>query len=270
LPNGQTNPPALQVELDIRVVAFHAPAGAAYVRIWGVGLQQIGTEFDLNGVNIKVHGGMAKGLPLANPSRANLLVSGPILQAFGNWVGLDQSIDLILSPSTGTTDAPLNIILKWRAGTTLADALAATFKTALPNAIRKISISPRLVLSHDQPGYYSTMNQLAGVIYNLSTSIITDAGYPGVMISYDGVTITATDLTTPPTPMAIAFQDLIGQPTWIEPLTIQAKLVMRGDLKVSDIVTLPPGDDCCGTDAVSGQDDVLGELLRCADTPLRK
>lgn len=241
LPSGATNPAALNIELDIPQAPFHAPNGQAIVRIWGIGLQQIGAAFDLNGANIKVYGGMAKGLPLADPKQANLLVSGMVLQAFGNWVGLDQTIDLIISPGIGTIDAPLNIVLNWRAGTPMADALSATLKTALPNAIQKITISPRLVLGHDQPGYYQTMNQLAGVIYGLSTSIITDAGYPGAIISYDGVTVRVTDLTTPPAPTAIQFKDLIGQPTWIEPNTIQAKLVMRGDLALGDIVTLPKG-----------------------------
>jgi len=33
---------------------------------------------------------------------------------------------------------------------------------------------------------------------------------------------------------------MIGQPTWIDYNTIQVKLVMRGDLNVSDVITLPP------------------------------
>lgn len=239
LPSGATNPAALAVELDIPVAPFHAPAGNAIIRIWGIGLQQIGTAFDLNGANIKIFGGMSKGLPLANPSQANMLISGRVNQAFGNWVGLDQSIDLILSPAAGSVDEPLNIVLNWRAGTPMADALAATLKTALPNAIQKISISPRLVLSHDQVGYYYTINQLAGVIYDLSHSIITDANYLGVNIDYDGVTVKVVDLTTPPTPKVIAFKDMIGQPTWIAFNTISMKTVMRGDLFLQDVVTLP-------------------------------
>ena len=37
----------------------------------------------------------------------------------------------------------------------------------------------------------------------------------------------------------MAFQDLIGQPTWIEAPFIQFKTMMRADLKVGDQVTLP-------------------------------
>lgn len=239
LPNGQTNPAALNVEMDIPVSYSHLPNGQAIVRIWGIGLQQIGAAFNLNNANIKVYGGMAKGLPLADPSQAHMLVSGSILKAFGNWIGLDQSIDLILSAATGTEAEPLNFVLNWRAGTLLSDALAATLKTALPDAVQKITINSRLVLSHDQPGYYQTLNQLAGVIYGLSTSIITDPGYPGVSISYDGVTVRATDLSTPTAPTAIAFKDMIGQPTWLDFNLISMKTVMRGDLAINDVVTLP-------------------------------
>lgn len=241
LPSGGVNPAALTVEFDIPVAPLHVPNGQAFVRIWGIGLQQIGQAFNLNGADIKVYGGMSKGLPLANPAQQKLLVSGTILQAFGNWVGTDQTIDLILSPQTGTNDKPLNVVLNWLAGTPLADALKVTLKTALPQAVQKISVSPRLVLNHNQPGYYNTVEQLAGVIYDLSKSIITDAGYPGVAIGYDGVTVTVSDQSSPLPPTAIAFQDLIGQPTWVEPQIIQVKTVMRGDIGINDVVTLPQG-----------------------------
>jgi hypothetical protein len=239
LPSGAPNPAALLIEMDIPVGPFHAPIGGAWVRIWGIGLQQIGRAFDLNGALIKVYGGMSKGLPLANPSQANLLVSGRINQAFGNWAGPDQSIDLLITPAAGTVDQPLNFVLNWRAGMPLSDALAATLKTALPNAIQKISVSPRLVANHDQPGYYQTLNQLAEVVYNLSKAVVTDTTYPGVVIGYDGVTVKATDETVKPAPTAIDFKDLIGQPTWIGFNTISVKTVMRGDLFLQDVVTLP-------------------------------
>ena len=48
------------------------------------------------------------------------------------------------------------------------------------------------------------------------------------------------DGTTAPSVTYLAFTDLIGQPTWIDPLTIQAHLVMRGDLMVGNNVKFPP------------------------------
>lgn len=241
LPSGQTNPAALNIELDIPVAAFNAPNGNAFIRIWGIGVQQISSAFDITGALIKVYGGMAKGLPLANPKQAGLLVAGRINQAYGNWVGTDQSLDLQITAAAGSVDEPLNFVLNWRAGMPLSDAIAATLKTALPNAIQKIAISPRLVANHDQPGYYQTLNQLNGIIFDLSKSIITDATYQGVVIGYDGVTVTVTDGTEKTEPKAIEFQDLLGQATWIGFNRISVKTVMRADLFLQDLVTLPRG-----------------------------
>jgi hypothetical protein len=112
----------------------------------------------------------------------------------------------------------------------------------LPNAKQNISLSPRLTLNYAEVGYYGALDQLAAVMNPLSKSIIADPGYPGVSINYDGVTVTATDFTGPPNPAkAIAYQDLIGQPIWIRPPAIQIKVVMRAELNLFDLVTLPPG-----------------------------
>jgi hypothetical protein len=242
LPNGQINPAALNVEFDLPIAPYHTPAGGCWVRIWGLGLKDIGSAFDLNGALISVFAGMSKGLPLANPAQARLLVKGQIFQSYGNWVGTDMTVDLLLAPATGSNDDPKNFVIDWRAGMTLATALSSTLATALPTAKQTINISPRLVQSHDSAGYYATLAQLASVLNRISTSIIKDANYPGVVINYNGDTVTVTDLTGPQNPAkAIAFQDLIGQPTWIGPQTIQAKLVLRGDINPMDTVTLPRG-----------------------------
>lgn len=241
LPNGQTNPAALNIELDIPVAAYAQPGGGAFVRIWGLGLQDIVAAADLNDKLISIYGGMAAGLPLANPAQAGLLVQGQIFQAFGNWIGTDQTVDLLLLPSTGTVDAPKNIVLNWTAGQSMAAALDVTLLTAFPEAQRIITISPRLVLAHDEVGYYASLTQLAQRIEALSKEIITDTNYKGVRISYDGVTLTVNDATdSAPKVKAISFQDLVGQPTWIAPQVIQATCVMRGDIRPFDVVSLPP------------------------------
>jgi hypothetical protein len=49
------------------------------------------------------------------------------------------------------------------------------------------------------------------------------------------------DKTYQPSSIAIQFTDLIGQPTWIEPNTMQVKTVMRADLQVGSIITMPQG-----------------------------
>jgi hypothetical protein len=101
LPNGQPNPGALNIELDISESPRHIPVGESYLRIWGLGLQDIGATLDLNGVNISMFAGMSKGLPLANPAQSGLIVKGSVFNSWGNWIGTDQTIDLVLGPPTG-------------------------------------------------------------------------------------------------------------------------------------------------------------------------
>lgn len=248
LPGGGTNTSALNVEFDLPVSAQHAPTGNALVRIWGLSVKDLSGAFNLNpqgdkpGALVTVSGGMAKGLPLANPAQANVLVQGQVLQAYGNWIGVEQTVDFILAAGAqGAAKFPVNYSMDWKAGTLLSDALKATLTTALPNAKQNIQISPRLTLNYDTPGYYASLTQLSTTLNGLSKSIISDTNYQGVSIFYDGSTVTATDFTTAPkSNITISFVDLIGQPTYIGPNTISVKCVMRGDINLGDQVTLPP------------------------------
>jgi hypothetical protein len=241
LPNGAFNPGALNIQLDIPVGPFHSPNGDAFLKIEGVGLRDIGNAFDLNGLNIAIYGGMSKGLPLANPAQQGLLLKGAIFNAWGNWIGTEQSVDMTFRTSTGTLANPFNCVLNWPMGTTLTTALAATFTAAFPAATQDIRISPRLTQGYDQPHVARTLNELASWLNPYTRKLIKDTGYPGVNILYDGQTIKAVDQTIPPPVKAIAFSDLIGQPTWIGPLEIQMKTVLRGDLFLQDRVSLPQG-----------------------------
>ena len=242
LPNGQVNTSALNIELDLPVGPMHAPIGQGIVKIWGISLAEIGSAYNLNDNLISVYAGMSKGLPLANPSQARLLIKGKIFQAFGNWSGVEQSLDLIFYPDGGTNDAPKNFALNWQAGTPLSTALSGALTTGLPTAKQQINLSPRLTLSYAVQGLYGTLNNLSTWAQAFSQSVITDTNYQGVTITYDGTTVMVTDQTTPVSNVkAIAFTDLLGQPTWIQAQTIQFKTVMRGDIAVQDVVSLPPG-----------------------------
>jgi len=252
LPNGQTNPAALNVELDIPVASLASPDGQAIVTIWGLGLQDIKTAWGLGlqvasaqgqqqeGALITIYGGMAKGLPLANPAQQGPLVIGQINQAFGNWIGIDQTVALILSPPSGTQAQPKNISFQWIAGQTLQAALQTTLSVAFPGVPLRFSISPKLVLAHTETHVAWSMEQLADLVMRLSLAISPTPNYQGVSVVNNGNNITINDYTTTPQPTAINFQDMVGQPTWIEPGVIQVKLVMRGDLALYDTIKLPP------------------------------
>jgi hypothetical protein len=252
--DGTPNPGALNVEWDISVTPYHAPSGGSLVRIWGLGLADLSQAYGLgasgptgpnqaqNGAKIAIFGGMSAGLPLANPSQSGLLVRGQVLQGLGNWLGTDMTTDLFIAPPAGTVDDPMNFVLNWRAQSPLASALQATLSTVYPNVKLKITLSDRLVRSHDEIGAYATLTQLATVIKGISHSIIQDPNYGGVTINWDGdQTLVVTDLTGPPAPAKmLLFRDMIGQPTWLRPLTVGVKCVMRADIGLQDVVSLPP------------------------------
>lgn len=237
---GKNIPGALNVVLDIPVFPFAQPSGAAWAQIWGISIQDIGQASDLNGKDVSIYGGFQKGLPLANPSQAGLLVKGKVFQAFGNWIDTRQTIDLIIYPDTGTNDAPKNIVLNWKKGTKFADALNQTLTTAFPDFSVDVKVSDNLVIPADEVGYYSTLTQFAQYAKAVSKEIIGGTEYAGVDIMVAEDSISVYDGTSPTDPMQIAFQDMIGQPTWIDPLSVQVKLAMRADLQVGDYIKFPP------------------------------
>jgi hypothetical protein len=239
-PDGKFNPGALQVELDIPVYPLHAASANAFVKVWGVGIQDIIHQSDYNDLNIKVFGGMSAGLPLANPNQSGLLMQGTIYQAYGNWRGTEQSLGFYCLPPIGASDAaPLNVPFVWRRGTALASAIRATLQVAVPDMTPNINISPRLVLGFDEVGFYQNLQQFAGWL-NQRTIPIIGGAYPGVMISTRGGQIQVWDGTgSQSNTIRIQPQDLIGQPTWLSPLTITFQTVMRADIDLQSVIALP-------------------------------
>lgn len=248
--NGRSLPGAWNVELDIPVIDAATPQGFASARIWGISRQEISQANDLTGKNISIFGGMQKGLPLANPAQSGLLVQGMVFQAFGNWIGTDQTLDLVISAGvatgdkpggTGTLAKPLNIVLNWKANAPLSDALTTTLQTAFPGYKVNVQIDSGIVRPNDEVAFYPTLELLAQYVRRTSKDVIRTENYSGVSIVLDGQAINVFDGSqgTQQNSTAIEFQDLIGQPTWIESPNISVKTVMRGDLSVGAQFTLP-------------------------------
>ena len=244
--NGQSDPGALQVELDIPVAPFAMPMGDASVRIWGIPLSDIAQASNLNNLSIAVYGGMQKGLPLANPAQAGLLVRGYVFQAFGNWIGTDQTLDLVIKPgapptanSTTSAPQPRNLVLQGKAGQALGPAIKNALTTAYPGYTVNANVSANLVRPNDVVGVYPDVISFARFIKQATRAIV-GGTYPGVDIMIADKAITVYDGTqSAGSPTKIAFQDLIGQPTWIDAPNIQFKTVMRADLAIGGMVTLP-------------------------------
>ncbi len=138
-------------------------------------------------------------------------------------------------------DNPANFVVSWQAGTPLPSAIAQTLKTALPNLKQTIQIGSNLVLSYDEKGVYQSLKQFAPYV-NAVTKSLTPGG-KGVHIATKGDAVLVWDGSVQPAANAvkqIQFQDMLGQPTWIDPQTIMVKLVLRGDLELCDVISIPP------------------------------
>ena len=233
---------ALNVELDMPIYAFANPAGYSSLRIWGIDLKEIVGASYYNKKLIRVTVGMAKGLPLANPKQQGLVLEGIVNQCFGNWQGVDMTLDFIVVYGIGGTEPlPKNIVLNWKRGVTLGAAVKSSLAVAAPKVKCADNTSQSLVLGQDESGFYYNMAQFAAYVREVSRHINTDPNYPGVNISYAGGTFYLYDGTSPKTPKQIVFNDLIGQPAWIAFNVVQFKTAMRGDFTVNDYIKLPGG-----------------------------
>lgn len=237
-PGGQFDPGALNVMFDMPVLPYGVPAGGQTISIEGVSLEAISQAQDFAGAQIMIRGGMQKGLPLANPSQAGVLLAGQIFQSFGNWEGTEMALNFVVLPSQYTQEKKGNFILNWKAGQTLAEALRSTLSIAYPGMPISISLGDNLVLDNDDPHFVGTLDELAQHVGDL-----TEQQFNGqrVTITIQSGKIVVFDTTHKPGPIQLNFTDLIGQPTWVEPQVMQVKTVMRADLQIGAIITMPKG-----------------------------
>jgi len=268
--NNKTIAEALDINLDLPIIGIGTPQGYGSVSIWGVSIQEINQAQNLSGKNMKIEAGFKDGLPLAKSEQSGVVFEGMIYQCFGNWIGTDMRLDFIITPcastpttigGTGLLDKPRqrNFTLEWPGGTQLSDAIRNCLNTAYPGYNLNIEISSAIVSRQkDRPtGYYSTLGQFAQDVMEISKSIIDprgETGYPGVSIVPHGTTI---DIFDGPNKSSqtkeIKFNELIGQPTWIDYPLIQFKTPMRADLSVSQQITLPKTQVINTTAAFSNQ-----------------
>lgn len=242
--NGNTLiPGALNIEFDIPTAPFNTPQGAVIIHLSGVGLGMIGQAADLAGQSVRLAAGMKKGLPLATAAApfAGTILDGTIYQAFGNWQGTEQTLDLICNPPAAR--AGQDISFYWPAGMSLETALATAFQQAfVPQGMSfELSIAS-LISNSDGSGHYESLAALADYVLGISQLLGQAAygdDYLGVRIVIIGNKVFAYDSQHTLKPITLAFRDLIGQPTWIQPGTINLKTVMRSDITNSSRIKLP-------------------------------
>jgi hypothetical protein len=243
--NGATIPGALNIEFDCPITPFNTPQGNTKITVWGVGLKMIGQAANLNGANITLAAGMKPGLPLATAAagQAGIIMQGVVFQAYGNWQGVNQTLELICNPGAASYNNQ-DISWAWNAGTSMSSAIYQTLTQGFPAYKANVNVGASLILSNTEPGHYTSLANFAGAINDISLKAgIPTYGpsYAGVQITIIGNTIYAYDGTSPPKTTQIAFQDMIGQPTWIDAATVNFKTVLRSDIAAGGNTQFPPG-----------------------------
>lgn len=253
----RNNPAALNVEFDAPISLMAQPQGRASVRVWGVGLQMLGYAYQLAGKNFSLSAGMMQGLPLASAqaSQAGLVLAGQVFQGFGNWQGVNQTLELVIVsgyqfPQTGPL-SPNVIAFQWLPGTSLSAAITQAVVPAFPGYQPPvINVLPGLQPLGPAIGYYPSLatfsDWLSSYTQTLGIAITGNELYSGVQVSVvNGNTLNFFDSMTagqtPAKTIALAFTDLIGQPTWIDVATVNFKTVLRADISIGDLITFPKG-----------------------------
>jgi hypothetical protein len=236
-PNGQYDAGALNIMFDMPISAYDSPEGASTVTVEGISLQDLNQSQQFAGMTLVMKGGMKAGFPLVNPAQAGTIIVGQVLQSFGNWEGTEMTLDFVIYPSTYTNDNPGNIVLNWRAGQELSVALQDCLSIAYPTFNISMNVKSGMVNSHDIPAHYSTLEQLATFVTSYTDETF---GNP-VYITIQQGKLLVIDIDYSPGPVQLAFTDFVGQPTWIDAQVIQIKCVMRADLQIGSIITMPKG-----------------------------
>lgn len=245
----------LQVEFDALITGYDVVSSGTLIVIYGLPITTISQSVKLSGCQIEVYAGFTDGLPLANPDQQGLIISGQVYNHYANWIGTHQSLNLIVNPSPVLNDAgqARSISLDGKKGEKLSDVLKRGLVEAYPEFEIEISISDLLVLAEDGVGIYNRLGQLATAIRSQSFSIINTDEYTGVQMVMQNRAIRVFDSTSSTSEdggIPILPQELIGQPTWIGPVSVSFKCPMRADLRCGDVIKLPQ-------DIISGPGSLL-------------
>lgn len=237
-PNGQRDPGALDIEFDMLMAPAFTPTGGQTLSIKGPNFQDLQQATKFAGSTLVMRAGMQSGLPLANPAQAGVILEALVLQSYGNWQGTEMSLDFVLYAAINTDNNPGNFVFQWTKGQSLQDALRVTLSVAYPNYPIVFHMGKDITAQSTQIHVASTLEDLASFLIEHTE----DAPYNnGVGITIQAGQVVVIDSTYNPAPIPIAFTDLIGQPTWIEAPMMQVKTVLRADIQIGSIITMPKG-----------------------------
>ncbi|MFZ4220796.1 hypothetical protein [Enterobacter ludwigii] len=234
---------ALHVVFDLPVFSEDVNIGGGSVVIYGLPLSMLNQSVNLWLANITIEAGFMRGLPLATAQpRPGVIIKGQIWSPYGNWEGVNQTLNLVVNPSSSLDENGKEIAINFsgRKGEKLADVLERCLKEAFPQKTIDIDIHQNLVLSEDMPAVpYNKLSNLAQTIRNNTQRMLNKPGYNGVYIVTQNGGIRVFDNDASGTLLELKAQDLIGQPTWTGFNLVSVKTPLRSDIQVGDRIKLP-------------------------------
>ncbi|MFW0766688.1 hypothetical protein ACN0IV_12695 [Trabulsiella odontotermitis] len=233
---------ALHIEFDALITGYDVVSSGTNLSIFGVPITMLTQATQLSGYQLTLEAGFTEGLPLVNPDQAGLIIRGEIYNPYANWIGTNQSLNFIVNPSPLLNDKgqAASITLDGKKGEKLSDVLQRALTAAFPDFTLEISISDRLVLAEDGVGVYTRLGQLAATMRSQSFYMINSDEYTGVQMVMQNKTIRVFDNSAAGDDgIQILPQELIGQPTWIGPVSMTFKCPLRADLRCGDSVEMP-------------------------------
>ncbi|VFS51409.1 hypothetical protein [Budvicia aquatica] len=233
----------LHVVFDIPTLGLDAGIAGASLAVFGLPLSILRHAVNLRGARITMYGGFQDGLPLANPEQSGVVVNGWISMAYGNWVGVNQSLNLTISPIPWLTEEGkgIAITLSGERGDKLSDVIRRGLTPAFPEEFPiKINIRDNLILREPLkvPCYtiFAVAVQIKRIVQSLSGG---DTSYAGIRVVAHKGSIEISDDSYEPEEKDIAAKDLIGQPCWLGPMVMSFKTPLRTNLSINDRVKLP-------------------------------
>jgi hypothetical protein len=265
LRNGKqiNNPGALCLEADIVAVGMAQPQGGSMIRVHGIGIKCVGQASNLNQqpgqkpFTFQLKAGMLKGFPLANPDQYGVIAQGQIFSAYGSWQSTEQHLELTVLP--GDISPSNGIAFTWLPGETLSNALKSALSVAYSDlgapVISMIDIFKQSYSAQPIVGWYESLDQFADYIRHLTiplgSNFTGDPNYPGVVLGIQNAVPFAIDGSQSSKTVQLAFQDLVGQPTFIDRGMLSFKCVARFDVQMLTRVKMPLDPGRGGTTIIS-------------------
>nr|WP_240726857.1 hypothetical protein [Escherichia sp. E4742] len=156
----------LHVEFDFEVTGLDVVCSGTMLTIYGLPIDMLKQSVSLQGGLVRMKAGFVQGLPLANKDQQGEVIYGEIYLAYANWIGTNQTLNLVINPSIRKTDdgKPFSIEGQGEAGERVGDVLVRALQKAYPNKLIDCTVSDNLVLPEPWTGKYTEIGSLAMVV----------------------------------------------------------------------------------------------------------